>query len=172
MDGGYRSAIADARHLGLPLWVGEFGCNPADTGTVLRAHYREQDAFGLGGALWLWKENANDTNPSVFWGVYGPPFGPGVPQPERIRLTSRAYPLYLAGNLRRLSYDGGSGRLTLSATSGGVAFGDDSRATVVYIPRTVRGRVHVSGARWFEVPRAGARLMYVFPTGGSYRLSS
>jgi hypothetical protein len=71
---------------------------------VLRAHYLEQDEFGLGGALWLWKENANDTNPSVFWGVYGPPFGPGVPQPERIRLTSRAYPLYLAGNLRRLSY--------------------------------------------------------------------
>ena len=99
MDGGYRSAVADARHLGLPLWIGEFGANPADTSTVLTAHYSEQDAFGLGGALWLWKENANDTNPTVFWGVYGPPFGPGVPQPARIRLTSRAYPLYLAGNL-------------------------------------------------------------------------
>src|SRR5262249_34536772 len=29
-DGGYRSAITDARALGLPLWIGEFGNNPAD----------------------------------------------------------------------------------------------------------------------------------------------
>ena len=172
MDGGYRSAIADARHLGLPLWIGEFGAGPSDTRTVLSAHYLEQDAFGLGGSLWLWKENANDINQSQFWGVYGPPFGPGVAQPERIRLTARAYPLYLAGNLRRLSYDPSNGRLTLSATSRRVAFGDDSRATVVYIPGTVPERVHVSGARSFSVPRAGGRLIYVFPTGGSYRLTS
>ena len=172
MDGGYRSGIADARHLGLPLWIGEFGAGPSDTRTVLSAHYLEQDAFGLGGSLWLWKENANDTSPSQFWGVYGPPFGPGVPQPLRILLTSGAYPLYLAGNLRRLSYDPSNGRLTLSATSRRVAFGDDSRATVVYIPGTVPERVHVSGARSFSVPRAGGRLIYVFPTGGSYRLSS
>ena len=172
MDGGYRSAITDARHLGLPLWVGEFGCGPPDTSTVLRAHYREQNAFGLGSALWLWKENANDTNPSQFWGVYGPPFGPGVPQPLRILLTSGPYPLYLAGNLRRLNYDPGSGRLTLSARSNRVAFGDYARATLVYLPPTLHRRVHVSGARSLTVRRAGARLMYVFPTGGSYRLSS
>jgi hypothetical protein len=139
---------------------------------VLSAHYLEQDVFGLGGSLWLWKENANDINRSQFWGVYGPPFGPGVPQPERVRLTSRAYPLYLAGNLRRLSYNPSSGRFTLTARARRVAFGDDSRATVVYIPRTVRGRVHVRGARSFSVRWAGARLIYLFPTGGSYWLSS
>ena len=79
MDGGYLSAIADTRHLGLPMWVGEFGCDPSDTQTILSAHYREQDALGLGGAMWLWKENANDVNRTVFWGVYGPPFGSGTP---------------------------------------------------------------------------------------------
>jgi endoglycosylceramidase len=172
MDGGYRSAIADARHLGLPLWVGEFGCNPVDTTTVLRAHYAEQDAFGLGGALWLWKENANDINPTAFWGVYGPPFGPGVAQPLRILLTARAYPLSLAGNLRRLSYEPSTGGLILSASSRRVRFGDSSRATVVYIPTTVRGRLRVSGARWFSVSRYGARLIYLFPTGGVYGLAT
>lgn len=172
MDGGYRSAISDARHLGLPLWVGEFGCNPADTATVLRAHYAQQDAFGLGGAMWLWKENANDTNPSTFWGVYGPPFGPGVPQRLRIRLTARAYPLYVAGNLRRLSYNPEIGRLILTASSSRVALGDDAHATVVYLPASAHGRIQVSGARWAILDQSGARFIYVFPRGGPYSLSA
>lgn len=174
MDGGYLSAIADAHHLGLPLWVGEFGCNPADNKTVLRAHYVEQDAFGLGGALWLWKENANDINRTVYWGVYGPPFGPGIPQPARIRLTSRAYPMFVSGNLRALSYDPASGRFTMRATAGGrrARFGDTSEATVVFLPRFASRKVSAQGARVEVVPRlGGGRLVYAFPRGGPYRLS-
>lgn len=173
MDGGYRSAIADARHLGLPLWIGEFGSNPADNTTVLKVHYAEQDAFGLGGALWLWKENANDTNPDVFWGVYGPPFGPGVAQPERIRLTSRAYPLYTAGDLRELSYEPRSGRFTLRASSSRVPVALVSRATTVFLPARDRGAVRVHGARSIVVARAGGgRLAYVFPSGGLYSVTA
>jgi endoglycosylceramidase len=171
MDGGYRSAIADATHLGVPLWIGEFGSDPSDTRTVLTAHYSEQDDFGLGGALWLWKENANDVNQSVFWGVYGPPFGPGVPQPDRIRLTSRAYPLYTAGNLRSVSYDSATARFSLRAVARRVRFGDVSRATVVFVPALATAPVRGSGVRLLVVRRPGGRLVYAFPTGGRYALS-
>lgn len=171
MDGGYLSAIADARHLGLPLWVGEFGCSPSDDRTVLSAHYLEQDRFGLGSALWLWKENANDVSTKVFWGVYGPPFGPGVPQPERILLTARAYPLYIAGDLRSLRYEPGR-RFAMAASARKVELGDTAHATVVFIPRNVRGAVTAGGARLLTAPRRGGRIVYVFPTGGRYRVSA
>jgi endoglycosylceramidase len=171
MDGGYLSAIADARHLGLPLWVGEFGCNPADTRTILSADYGEQDAFGLGGSLWLWKENANDINPTVFWGIYGPPFGPGVPQRERIRLTSRTYPLYTAGNLQGLDYDATTGRFSMQATSRAVPFGENSRATVLFIPGAGRAPVRAHGARALVVRQGHDREAFVFPRGGSYSVA-
>jgi endoglycosylceramidase len=171
MDGGYLSAIADTRHLGLPMWIGEFGCSPADTQTVLSAHYREQDALGLGGSLWLWKENANDTNQSEFWGVYGPPFGPGVPQPERIRLTSRPYPLYTAGNLRALSYDATTGRFTMRATSRRIPVGENARATVLFIPAGIRSPIRTLGAGTRVFHDGKAREAWVFPSGGSYSVS-
>src|SRR5207244_12460229 len=71
-EGGYESAISDAKALGLPLWVGEFGNNPEDDSTILRTSYELQDRYGLGGALWLWKENANDVNRAVCAGADGP----------------------------------------------------------------------------------------------------
>ncbi|MGZ4174334.1 MAG: hypothetical protein ACXVQR_07640, partial [Solirubrobacteraceae bacterium] len=166
------SSIADAQHLGLPLWIGEFGSGPADTNTVLSAHFAQQDAFGLSSALWLWKENANDIDANAFWGVYGPPFGPGVPQRDRIRLTSRVYPLLTAGDLRGLSYDPASGRFAMRASSRRIPLGSVARATVVFIPATVHGGVHVHDARVVVVRRsAGGRLVYVFPSGGTYTVS-
>jgi endoglycosylceramidase len=165
MDGGYRSAITDAQRLGVPLWVGEFGSNPSDDRTVLSAHYQLQDQFGLGGALWVWKENGS-------WGVYGPPYGAGVPQPERIQLTSRAYPIYTAGTLGKLSYDAGTGRFLMQGSSTAIASGDGAHATVVYVPSSVPGRVQVSGAHVSVTRRSdGSRLVYVYPTGGAYTAS-
>ena len=172
MDGGYRSSIADAQHLGLPVWVGEFGCNPSDDATVLTAHYAEQDAFGLSGSLWLWKENANDTNPKAFWGVYGPPFGAGVPQLDRIRLSARVYPLATAGDLHALSYDAAGSRFTMTASSKRVRVGVFAHATIVAIPARVHGVVRAHGANAVVVPRfGGGRLAYVFPSGGTYRVT-
>jgi endoglycosylceramidase len=172
MNGGYLSAITDTQYLGLPLWIGEFGSAPVDTRTVLNAHFVQQDAFGLGGALWLWKENANDIDPNAFWGVYGPPFGPGVPQRERIRLTSRIYPLFTAGDLHELAYDPASGRFTMRASSRRVPVSSPVGATVVFVPASVRGPVRVHGGRAIVVRRAGGgRLAYVFPSGGTYRVS-
>jgi endoglycosylceramidase len=164
-DGGYRNAVGDAQQLDLPLWVGEFGNNPSDDDTILTGHYQLQDRYLLGGTLWLWKENANDTNPQFFWGVYGPPFGAGTPQPKRIALTSRAYPIYTAGTLRSLSYDRAQASFDIRGDSRPVGCGDRSHATVVFVPH---GSVAVSGARAQIVGHEA----FVYPNGGSYRVFS
>jgi len=168
MDGGFKSAISDASHLGLPLWIGEFGDDPNDDNTILRAMYQLQDQYDLGGTMWLWKENHNDLNPSVYKGVYGPPFGRGVPQPSRIKFTSRAYPLFLAGRLQAFSYDPDSHVFELRATSARVRFGRSSQATVIFVPSACRWRARVSGARVQIYHRGSARELYVYPTGGRY----
>src|SRR2546428_9511334 len=132
-DGGYRSAISDAKALGLPLWVGEFGNNPQDDDTILRTHYTLQDKYLLGGTLWLWKENANDVNGSVFWGVYGKPFGRGTPQPKRILLTSRATPMATAGPVYKVRHEPGDREVYVQALCGGASWRGLARAAVIYL---------------------------------------
>jgi endoglycosylceramidase len=172
-DGGYRSAISDAQALGLPLWIGEFGNNPSDDETLLRTSYELQDAFALGGALWLWKENANDINRAVFWGVYGPPFPPGTPQPERIKLTSRPYPLYTAGELESLFYDPDIGVFSMRARSPAISLGSSDRATVLVLPPSFGADIGTANAGLRVRVRAdGTRVAYVYPRGGNYRVFS
>jgi endoglycosylceramidase len=172
-EGGYQSAISDAKALGLPLWIGEFGNNPADDSTLLRTSYELQDRYGAGGALWLWKENANDINRAVFWGVYGPPFPPGTPQPSRIFYTSRAYPLYVAGQERSFAYDPASTSFDLQAESPAVPVGVRSQASVIYVPSAVSAPVLATGARVRTILRGdGSRILYVWPTGGPYTVAT
>ena len=173
-DGGYKSAIADAKALGLPLWVGEFGNSPHDDDTILRTHYTLQDKYLLGGALWLWKENANDINGSVFWGVYGKPFGLGTPQPKRVLLTSRATPMAAAGTIDSVYYGAGEGndfdiRGEASRT---VGCGDLAHATVLFVPRAAGAPVVAEGASIDVFNRSGSREVYVYPYGGPYRIYS
>jgi endoglycosylceramidase len=168
---GYQATQDDARALGLPLWIGEFGNNPSDDDTLLPEHYALQDIYLIGGALWLWKENANDTNPDFFWGVYGPPFGRGVPQKKRVLLTARATPIATAGNLQSVSYAPHKRRFDIHAlTATRVLCGDRRHATLVFVPRHVP--VRVQHARMTSYRRAGGRDVYVFPDGGKYRISS
>jgi endoglycosylceramidase len=170
-EGGYESAISDAKALGLPLWVGEFGNNPSDDSTILQTSYELQDRYGLGGALWLWKENANDINRAVFWGVYGPPFPPGEAQPSRIFYTSRAFPLYTAGNLESFTYDPQAASFDMRAESPPVPAGVRSLASVIYLPRAVSAAVLATGAKLRTVWRAdGSRTLYVWPLGGQYHV--
>jgi endoglycosylceramidase len=170
-DGGYKSAISDAKALGLPLWIGEFGNNPSDDSTIMRTSYELQDLYGLGGALWLWKENANDINRAVFWGVYGPPFPPGTPVPSRVMYTSRAFPLYTAGDLKSFAYDPSAASFDLRAESPPVPPGARSRATTVFLPSAVTASVAATGALLRTVSQTdGSRTVYAWPTGGSYRI--
>jgi endoglycosylceramidase len=168
-EGGYESAISDAKALGLPLWIGEFGNNPSDDTTIMRTSYELQDRFGVGGALWLWKENANDVNRAVFWGVYGPPFPPGTAQPLRILYSSRAFPLNTAGELKSFAYEPGSATFQLAASSPPVPVGVVSQATTLFLPSHVSAAVGATGARLRTVTRAdGSRIVYAWPTGGPY----
>jgi endoglycosylceramidase len=168
---GYESAISDAKALGLPLWIGEFGNNPENDATLLRTSYELQDRYGVGGALWLWKENANDVNRAVFWGVYGPPFPPGTLQPMRLFYTSRAFPIFLAGALQSFAYDPAAGSFQLQATSPPVAKGDRTLASVIFLPASLTARVAATGAKLRVRPRrAGGRLVYAWPSGGAYRV--
>lgn len=170
----YDAAAADAKALGLPLWIGEFGGPPATDRTVLAQHYAQQEARRIGGTMWLWKENANDTAPNTFWGVYGPPFTgadvEGVPQPDRIRRTSRVYPLLTAGTLLTAVSDPYAGTATVQAVSGRVRPGDTGHATLVSVPAVFTGQLVVKGATYTVVPRSGGRDVWLFPTGGAYSL--
>jgi endoglycosylceramidase len=134
---GYANAVADAAALGLPIWVGEFGNDPSADATLLEQQYQQQDALGVAGALWLWKENRNDAFSTQFWGIYGPPFGTGTVQPNRVRITSRAYPEAVAGTLQSMSYDDHAGTFDIHATSTAVSVGDLRRScsALVRVPR-------------------------------------
>jgi endoglycosylceramidase len=174
-DSDYQAAVDDADALGLPLWIGEFGGTPATDGTVLAQHYAEQEKWLAGGVLWLWKENANDTIGNTFWGVYGPPFrgatARGVPQPDRIRRTSRVYPMVTAGILLSAVSDPYAGTADVRAISAAVRPGDRSHGTLVVVPAVFAGsRLVVTGARMEVVPRDGGREVWLYPTRGAYRL--
>jgi endoglycosylceramidase len=169
-DGGYRSAIVDATALGLPLWVGEFGNSPQDDAALLAPSYALQDKYGLGGAIWLWKENANDVNGAVNWSVFGPPFGHGTPNPARMPIVTRAYPLFLAGELKSMTYDPPTRGFDIRASSAAVACGDRAHATLVFVPGSTP--VAVENARAEAFDRPGGREVYVYPDGGAYRVRS
>jgi endoglycosylceramidase len=172
-EGGYQSAISDAKALGLPLWIGEFGNNPENDATLLRTSYELEDRYGVGGTLWLWKENANDVNRAVFWGVYGPPFPPGTPQPLRVLYTSRAYPLYTAGDEKSFAYDPSSASFSLNAESPPVPVGARNLASVIFVPKAVSASIVATGARLRTVLRAdGSRIVYAYPVGGTYNVST
>jgi hypothetical protein len=138
---------------------------------LLRTSYELQDRYELGGALWLWKENANDVNAAVFWGVYGPPFGRGVPQRRRLAFVSRAYPLAIAGRLSSFSYDAGRGTFDLRATARPVRYRARSRATLIWVPRRCHCRVVARGTRVQEFRSgSGSVEVYAYPRGGAYRV--
>lgn len=170
----YGTAVADAKALGLPLWVGEFGCSPAQDSTVLADHYAEQQFLGIGGALWIWKQNGRASNS---WAVYDPPYRgaatTGTPRRERLQTTSRVYPVRTQGELLQSFSDSQSRKATVAAMSSTrTPPGDFAHATLVDVPAFYRGRIRVQGARSEIVTVDGARLVWLFPSGhGRYGLT-
>ncbi|HVT65482.1 MAG TPA: cellulase family glycosylhydrolase [Mycobacteriales bacterium] len=173
-DSDYGAAVADAKALGLPLWVGEYGGSPQTDKAVLAQHFVEQEKLRIGGTMWLWKENANDTAPDTFWGIYGPPFWGkqvrGVAQRKRIDRTSRVYPVLTAGTLLRAASDPFVGTATVVATSKPVAVGDRAQGALIEVPAVFQGRISVRGAHYDVVRRGSDREVWVYPAGGRYTL--
>jgi hypothetical protein len=124
--------------------------------------------------MWLWKENANDTAPDTFWGVYGPPFTGklvrGTPQPKREHWTSRVYPVLTAGTLLSATSDPFTGTANVIAASPRVAPGDDAQATLVEVPSVFRGAISVGGAAYKIIRRGADREVWLYPHGGRYSL--
>ena len=169
-NGGYDTAAQDARALGLPLWVGEFGNGVAQDDSLLRSQYANQDRLGVGGALWYWKGFANlDGHWSV---LYDDSSHVDAAYPTRVKFTDRAYPIYTAGHLDSLSYDPDRAGFVMRAHSRRVRIGALGRATVVYIPAHASGVVTASGATLSVVAApGGAREAFVYPRGGGYQVS-
>jgi endoglycosylceramidase len=169
----YGAAVADAKALGLPLWVGEFGGFPKTDKSLLAQHYRHQEALRIGGTLWLWKENSSDPAADAFWGVYGPPFTGksvrGIPQPRRVHRTSRVYPVLTAGTLLQATSDPFAGTAYVAATSTEVQ-PDSASGTLVEVPSVFKGAITVSGARYKIVKRGADREVWLYPQGGRYSL--
>jgi endoglycosylceramidase len=169
-NGGYDSAVRDARALGLALWVGEFGNGVAQDDTLLRSQYANQDRLAVGGALWYWKGFANlDGHWSV---LYDDATHVDTPYPSRVKFSDRAYPIYTAGRIQSLAYDPDQHSFLMRAWSRRVPAGDDARATVVYVPAAALGPVTSTGASLSVVAApGGGREALVFPRGGGYRVS-
>jgi hypothetical protein len=176
-NGGYNSSVLDAKSLGLPLFIGEFGNSPPDDNTILRDHYTFQDQDQVGGSLWLWKENANDIFGTSQWGVYYGDFAvthDGTPSPTRVKYTDRAYPLFTAGHLQSFVYNPDDASFDLHANSPVVA--NDASAhqngTLVFVPAATGCTIQSENAslEFFSRATDGSREVYAYPLGGDYRV--
>ncbi len=158
-DGDYQAAVGDAKALGLPLWIGEFGNDPRDDRRLLDPHYAHQDSLGIGGALWVWKEHGT-------WGVLTPPYdGGGRSVGTRTTRVATAYPAATVGVLDSFTSD------PFRGTAAFRAHAPASRLpAVVVLPAAFRGPLRVTGAAYRVRRRAGVREVLLFPRGGAYAL--
>jgi hypothetical protein len=147
--------VDDAATLGLPLWVGEFGGDPSTDAHVLTTHYAQQESRGISGTVWVWEEHGA-------W---------SIASPARATLVSRAYPVATAGTLLSAVSNPAAGTAELRATSPRVRPSEREHATLLRLPLPFNGsRIRVSGARFETTEAAGGRDVWVFPTGGDYRV--
>ena len=146
------AAVRDAKVMGLPLWVGEFGNGPSQDRTVLDEAFRQQDKRGVSGGLWIWKENHNDTAPDQTWSVEGSP---------REVTASRGYPVALAGDLVSLVDEPLKHTFALTARAA-------KGSSVVFLPPSEGGHLIVTGAT-VKVRRTGggARVVTVTASPGT-----
>ena len=190
---GYQTAESEAQAMHSAVLVTEFGDAANTDPTILANELAAQEATQTGGTLWAWKglSNVAGTCWCTRWqhssyqttanGTAGKGNPKSVPSPvdllipSRQRLLMRVSPIATAGRLDAYAYDPGSHTFAMLATSTMAGRRGDHRTdTVIYIPSTVHGAVHVSGAAVLDsvVTRSdGSRMAFVattFPgTGGA-----
>jgi endoglycosylceramidase len=156
-DSDYQAAVGDAKALGLPLWVGEFGNDPHDDRRILDPHYAHQDALAIGGALWVWKEHGT-------WGVLGAPYdGGGLSKGARTTRVATVYPSATVGVLDSFTSDPFTGKASFRAHSAASRI-----PTIIELPALFHGTLHVTGATY----RVVGRTVLLYPRGGAYSLST
>jgi hypothetical protein len=161
-DSDYAAAVGDAKALGLPLWIGEFGNDPHDDRRILDPHYVHQDLDAIGGALWIWKEHGA-------WGALSAPYDRGgVPRPDRLTRISTAYPTAVAGTLDALHSDPFRGTVDVRGHGPAVRNGDRQHATIIVLPAPFTQRPVVTGAAFDTVTVNGVRQVLLYARGGSW----
>jgi endoglycosylceramidase len=185
---GYQTAEAEAQAMHSAVFVTEFGDSASTDGMILTNELAAQDATQTGGTLWAWKGLAKTTGSCwcTRWqhstyqttanGTPGKGNPKSVPSPDDLLIASRqrqlmrVWPVATAGSLGAYAYDPSTRTFAMVATSTAQGTrGDKSTDTVIFIPSTVHGAVHVTGSAELDVVVTrpdGSRLAYVTTTLG------
>ncbi len=183
---GYQTAESEAQAMHSAVFVTEFGDSSSTDATILSNELAAQESTQTGGTLWAWKGLSRTTGSCwcTRWqhssyqttanGTPGKGNPASVPSPSdlliasRQRLLMRVWPVATAGRLGSYAYDPATRTFAMAATSTAAgARGDRQTDSVISIPATVHGAVHVSGAARMDtvVTRPdGSRLAYVTTT--------
>ncbi len=183
---GYQTAESEAQAMHSAVLVTEFGDASSTDATILSNELAAQDATQTGGTLWAWKGLAKvagtcwctrwqhssfQTTSNGTPGKGNPKAAPSAADlliPSRQRLLMRVSPTATAGRLGAYAYDPASRTFAMVATSTAAGrSGDRQTDTVLSIPSTVHGAVHVTGAAAIDAVLSrpdGSRLAYVRTT--------
>ena len=183
---GYQTAESEAQAMHSAILVTEFGDAAGTDSTILANELAAQEATQTGGTLWAWKglSKTAGTCWCTRWqqssyqttanGTPGKGNPRSVPSPADLLITSRqkllmrVSPTAVAGRLGAYAYEPASRSFAMVATSTAAGRRGDRRTdTVVSIPSTVHGAVHVSGAAVLDgvLNRPdGSRVAYVTTT--------
>ena len=162
---GYQTAESEAQAMHSAVLVTEFGDAASTDSTILANELAAQEATQTGGTLWAWKglskvagtcwctrwqHSSYQTTSNGTPGKGNPKSAPSPADlliPSRQRLLMRVWPTATAGRLGAYVYDPVSRTFAMVATSTAAGRrGDRQTDTVLSIPSTVHGAVHVSGA--------------------------
>ncbi len=184
---GYQTAESEAQAMRAAVFTTEFGDSAGTDPTILANELAAQESTQTGGTLWAWKGLSK--TPVTCWctrwqhssyqttanGTPGKGNPSSVPSPNdlliasRQQLMMRVWPVATAGRLGAYAYDPATRTFAMVASSSSDGRrGDRETDTVVSIPSTVHGVVHVSGAASLDtvVTRPdGSRMAYVTTTG-------
>ena len=108
-----RAAARQARHLSVPLFIGEFGAGPGSAGDAQMARDEvEMDRYGASGTYWLWS-----IRPGTYPWNLAAPDGALAASPDRLAVVAAPYAPVVGGALDHFAFDPGTRVLTGQATT-------------------------------------------------------
>lgn len=186
---GYQTAESEAQAMHSAVFTTEFGDSSGTDPTILANELAAQETTQTGGTLWAWKglsktattcwctrwqHSSYQTTANGTPGKGNPTSAPSAADlliPSRQQLLMRVSPTAVAGRLGAYAYDPATRTFAMVATSIAAGRrGDRQTDTVVSIPSTVHGAVHVSGAAVVDAVATrpdGSRVAYVTTTGSA-----